>query len=206
MKGGAGFDSIAKYYDWLARLVFGPAILNAQTLFLNKIPPSSKVLVLGGGTGWWLKNLPFKGNECKILYIEPSAEMIKLARKSNEDSGIIFVQGTEQSLGSDDEFDVVITFFFLDLFQEKKLQEVVAKVRGLMKPNALWLVADFVRYRWWHSVMLTIMYAFFWLTTGLRNQRLSNWEKSLMENKLEKIEMEVFYKSFIMSAVYRVGF
>ena len=199
-----GFDSIAKYYDWLARLVFGSAILNSQTLFLSKIPSSSKILVLGGGAGWWLKEMLFKRPECEILYVEPSAEMLKLAMKSSQDSRIIFRLGTESSLNSGNEFDVVITFFFLDLFQEKDLQEVIKKVRLSMKPNALWLATDFVRTKWWHSFMLSIMYAFFWLTTGLRNQRLPNWEEVLLESSLEKVDREMFYGSFIMSALYRV--
>ena len=199
-----GFDSIAKYYDWLACLVFGSAILNAQTLFLRRIPPSSKVLVLGGGTGWWLKELSFRAARCETLYIEQSAEMIKIAMKSNEGTQIIFRQGTEQSLNSENEFDVVITFFFLDLFQEKNLQEVIKKVRLSMKPNALWLATDFVRTKWWHSFMLFIMYAFFWLTTGLRNQSLPNWEVLLLENGLVKADEEMFYGNFMKSALYRV--
>ena len=199
-----GFDSIAKYYDWLARLVFGSSILNSQTLFLNKIPPSSKVLVLGGGTGWWLKELLFNRPGCRILFIERSAEMMKLAMKANEDDRIIFVLGTENSLNSWNEFDVIITFFYLDLFQEKKLQGVIEKIRLSMKPNALWLAADFVKTKWWHSVMLFMMYAFFWFTTGLRNQRLPNWDKLLLQNRLENVARVVFYESFIMSALYRV--
>ena len=199
-----GFDSIAKYYDLLARLVFGSSILSSQTIFLNKIPPSSNVLVLGGGTGWWLKELLFNIPGCRILYIERSVEMMKLAMKANKDSRIVFMLGTENSLNSWNEFDVVITFFFLDLFQEKKLQEVIEKIRLSMKPNALWLAADFVKTKWWHSVMLSMMYAFFWFTTGLRNQRLPNWDKLLLQNRLENVARVVFYESFIMSALYRV--
>ena len=199
-----GFDSIAKYYDLLARLVFGSSILSSQTIFLNKIPPSSNVLVLGGGTGWWLKELLFNISGCRILYIERSVEMMKLAMKANKDSRIVFMLGTENSLNSWNEFDVVITFFFLDLFQEKKLQEVIEKIRLSMKPNALWLAADFVKTKWWHSVMLSMMYAFFWFTTGLRNQRLPNWDKLLLQNRLENVARVVFYESFIMSALYRV--
>ena len=199
-----GFDSIAKYYDWLARLVFGSSILNSQTLFLNKIPPSSKVLVLGGGTGWWLKELLFNRPGCRILFIERSAEMMKLAMKANEDDRIIFVLGTENSLNSWNEFDVIITFFYLDLFQEKKLQGVIEKIRLSMKPNALWLAADFVKTKWWHSVMLFMMYAFFWFTTGLRNRYLPNWEAFLLENDLTKVDGEMFYGNFMMSGLYRV--
>ena len=199
-----GFDSIAKYYDLLARLVFGSSILSSQTIFLNKIPPSSNVLVLGGGTGWWLKELLSNIPGCRILYIERSVEMMKLAMKANKDSRIVFMLGTENSLNSWNEFDVVITFFFLDLFQEKKLQEVIEKIRLSMKPNALWLAADFVKTKWWLSVMLSMMYAFFWFTTGLRNQRLPNWDKLLLQNRLENVARVVFYESFIMSALYRV--
>ena len=48
-----GFNSIAPVYDALATLVFGRSIRNAQLCFLGDIGYRGKVLILGGGTGWF---------------------------------------------------------------------------------------------------------------------------------------------------------
>src|SRR6478736_9951859 len=128
-----GFDRIAMYYDALARLVFGKSLQKAQTCFLNYIPPGSNVLVLGGGTGWWLNEFLRLNPTCKIVYIDESSEMIRLAKMStNNDSRIEFVQGTQDSLPRQIEFDVVILFCFLDIFSDEQLPKLLRKIRASM--------------------------------------------------------------------------
>lgn len=201
-----GFDAIAKYYDQLARLVFGKSLIKAQTYFLNSVPPSSKVLVIGGGTGWWLMKFLQNNPACKIIYIEESNEMLKMARAAtNGDCRICFMLGTENSIPYEEKFDVVITFCFLDLFSEDQLSEVIAKILTSLKPNALWLVTDFVNTNRIHSILLFVMYRFFKLTTEMNNQILPDWEKLLLNNAVIKIEQKSYFRSFIMSCLYRVN-
>ena len=48
-----GWDRIARIYDRLARLVYGRQIVRAQVDLLEHISPGSRVLIVGGGTGWF---------------------------------------------------------------------------------------------------------------------------------------------------------
>ena len=199
-----GFDSIAKYYDRLAWLAFGKSLGKAQVHFLNRVPPSSNVLVMGGGTGWWLKEFLMEKPTCRICYVEQSAEMIRLARNAtNEDSRIFFLIGNEDSITETGEFDVVITFCFLDIFSDNKLNRVVEKIVVSMKPGAQWLVTDFVDTSKWHSVALFMMYQFFKVTTSLLNQKLPDWEGVLVKNDLIEVEQKLFFGNFIKSALYK---
>jgi len=197
-----GFNSIAKYYDRLARLVFSKSIVQAQTCFLNRIPPSSHVLVVGGGTGWWMNDFLRSNPTCTICFVEESSEMIRLAKSATkEDHRITFRLGTHDSISECDEFDVVITSFFLDIFSDNELRAVVNKIDTSAKPRALWLVTDFVETKWWHSIMLIVMYGFFRLTTGLKNQKLPDWHAALGQAQLAEVDTRLFSKGFIKSVV-----
>jgi tRNA (cmo5U34)-methyltransferase len=199
-----GFDSIAKYYDRLARIVFGKSLVIAQTHFLDRIPPASNVLVIGGGTGWWLKEFLQSNPYCRISYVEESEEMLKLAREvTGGDSRISFRLGNEDSITERSEFDAIILFCFVDIFSEPDLKNVVEKIKVSAKPNALWLVTDFIESKKWHSIILFIMYRFFKLTTGLKNQRLPDWNQVLLQTGLVQLECRLFFGDFIKSTLYR---
>jgi tRNA (cmo5U34)-methyltransferase len=198
------FDWIAGYYDRLAHFVFRDAIREAQTCFLERIPDHAKVLVLGGGSGWWLNTLIDLRPACQIRYIELSSRMLELAKlNSKPGAKIEFVLGTEESIGRE-QFDAVITYFFLDLFEEERLQHVTGIIKSKLALKGVWLVSDFVNARWWHKPALFIMYIFFRMTAGLTTKRLADWNKSLRSNGLSEIEARLFYGHFIKSAVFVV--
>ncbi len=198
------FDSVARYYDLLTGIVFGKSIRRSQTCFLNNLSPTSTVLVLGGGTGWWLKEFLQQKPGCRILYVDSSSEMLTRAMKAvGDNSRITFRLGTENSIKEVYEFDAVITFFFLDLFSHEELRSVIAKIKVSLKQNAHWLVSDFTNTTWWHACMLLVMYSFFRISTGLQNKNLPDWTEVLLENDLHELDQKMFYGGFIKSALYQ---
>src|SRR4051812_19943989 len=113
-----GFDRLAPVYDKLAGLVFGKAIVDAQLIFLDEVRAGDRVLILGGGTGWVLKELLRRQPACEVWYVDSSQRMIELAtRNCGNPSNVHFVLGTELSIPTM-LFDVVIMNFFLDLFSD----------------------------------------------------------------------------------------
>ncbi|MEZ4686196.1 MAG: hypothetical protein R3B47_09055 [Bacteroidia bacterium] len=56
------FNRLAPVYDFLASLVFGNRIRQAQRWLLDFIPEGSSILILGGGTGWILEELAEKAH------------------------------------------------------------------------------------------------------------------------------------------------
>ena len=202
----AGFDAVAGYYDRLARLVFGRAMVQSQIKFLGKVSAGSRILVLGGGTGWWLSKLLLLCPDCQIVYIDSSTRMLDKARKNaRADHRISFQSGTHDSINETHSFDVIITFYFLDLFSEQRLVDLTKKIMISARPGAMWLITDFVSNRLWHEWMLRIMYVFFKFTVGLENQRLPNWVSTLAHQGIQEVEQSFFYRGFIRSAVYQIG-
>lgn len=200
----SNFNSIAKYYDSLARMVFGDSIVNAQIHFLPLIKPSSNVLVIGGGTGWILEELKIDEKSIKVWYIELSDQMLFMAKKTTYPSlNVDFIHGSEKDIPPGVVFDVVITNFFLDLFPEDKLKAIVGTIQSGMKPGAFWLVSDFVNEKYWHRIFLWIMYRFFKLTTRIEASVLPEWGR-LLENCVGvELQTKHFFGGFIKSSVYK---
>ncbi len=200
-----GFDRIAVIYDFLAKLVFGKSITESQKLFLNKIEDGSKVLMLGGGTGWLLAELLKVKPNCELWYIDASEKMISLSKSKVEPTQEVnFIHGTENDIPLSIKHDAVITNFYLDLFTNLQLENIMTKIQSSLKPGAIWIVTDFVdNKKWWQTVMLKTMYWFFRITCNIESQQLPEWNKSVEKAGMKEIDSETFYRDFIKTALYQ---
>lgn len=199
-----GYDAIASIYDRLAKLIFGKSIRQSQTVFFNDLQDCNSVLVIGGGTGQWLNRLIREFPHLKITFVDSSSEMIRLAKaklKTKED--VRFIYGTIDSIAINEKFDAVLLFFFLDLFSEEELPDVLSSIHTRMSVNSIWLVTDFVNHARWQNVFLKVMYLFFGQFTGLKTKQLPDWKSNLELKGLTKIKFKSFYNEFIHATVYQ---
>ena len=201
-----GFNRIAPYYDSLTGLIFRKAILKSQLEFLKFIPPDSTVLILGGGTGAILPYLLDCNPTRRILYIEASSEMLKLAERNvppEFTAQIEFVHGTHDSLPEGMMFDAIITNFFLDLFPDEEVGTICKMLVSRLRQHGLWLISDFVKGdKWWHGMMLWTMYRFFRFISGIKGSRLPFWEQHLETEGLQTTAFRSFFRGFIKSVLY----
>jgi tRNA (cmo5U34)-methyltransferase len=206
------FDHIARYYNILSRIVFGNAIHKAQLQFLDRIPESSSVLIIGGGSGKFLREILMKCQVKKILYVEHSAEMVRFSKKAiegiSQGSLVEFRLGTEADIGDEKIFDIVITHFFLNLFSGQQLRSAMNNINFHLKPGGIWLFSDFrISSNWfhkiWQTLLLKIMYLFFRITTGLQNKTLEKFDDSFSQMKFLKVEEKFFYAGMISAVHYQ---
>jgi len=191
------FDRIAVAYDFLTKFVFGRSIQQSQIIFFPDISANSKILIIGGGTGWILNHLP---SSSRVTYIEPSLEMTKLAHKVRPQLNVEFITEKLEDASIEKKFDVIITNFFLDLFSENECASTIQKLRNRLVPEGKWFVTDFQNDgAWWQKVMLGIMYFFFRLTTDLKTGKLPNWQNMLKIEGMKVIRRHEYYKRFIVS-------
>lgn len=197
-----GFDSVASYYDRLAKLVYGETIVNAQIFFLHTITPRAKILILGGGSGEILPVL-FKINpDCEIYFIEASQKMIMLAKR-HENLGVVhFIYGTEQNIPKLT-FDCVLTGFYLDLFTDATLRKVVSHIGKSLGPNAKWIATDFIAGKLWQRVVVKLMYTFFKIVTTIETRALPDWQRALEQQGLTRLNSAAFFGDFIHTVVYQ---
>ena len=197
------FDSVAKFYDALARIVFGRSMFKAQTFYLSEISPDAKVLILGGGTGWMLNELIKINVTCPIWYIDSSSKMLEQSRQMAQRAKqkIHFILGTESSIPSDIQFDVVITNFFLDLFTEASCDKIVGRIRNSLHRDSQWIMTDFENLTWWHAVMLKAMYSFFKVTSAIEASQLPPFDLLFVKNGMAVRKSEFFYGRFIKTSL-----
>lgn len=193
-----GFNAISPWYDGLARLIFGEAILNSQLHLIGQIPPCSKVLILGGGTGEILPQLIH--HDVEVWFIDASSAMISRAASRVEGlDKVHFIHGTHLDIPPNEKFDCVMSCFFLDMFRETELREVVNGISFHLNGTGKLLVSDFVAETRWHRVLLRMMYAFFAVTTGLRTSSLPPWNAMLLDYGFSIVSERRFCRGFIKS-------
>ncbi len=209
MKMGAlnDYNLIAGIYDRLVYFVFGKRLWDAQREFLHTIPADASVLVLGGGTGRFLHAMPAQVG--KIYYIDASEKMLRIARQQEPPhlSGKIqWAHGTETVLKPGKTYDVIITFFYLDLFTAEKLENIMALLRQTLHEDGLWLMCDFelsaTTHRWWQSILVKTMLLFFKIMTRLEAKKLLPFAAFFARHQLIAQREASFCKGMVRSVVY----
>jgi spermidine synthase len=206
------FNSIARFYDILSFIIFRNAIKNSQLFFLNKIPSGKEILIIGGGTGWYLYEL-LKINHCKkITYVEASPEMIQLTKRKlstlSHTIEIEFIEAPIENVNLQGKFDVVITNYILDVFKEEKLKIVMNTIYSLLKNEGWWMFTDFKishnsLHRYWQIFLIRSMYAFFKITSRIEANKLLSFEQYFHLLNLKKTDTKSFYSKMIESVIYK---
>jgi 2-polyprenyl-3-methyl-5-hydroxy-6-metoxy-1,4-benzoquinol methylase len=205
----SGYDRIARFYDTLARSVFGKSITLAQQCGLSEIIPGSNILIVGGGTGYVLEYLSQCGIEdLHVDYVEASQAMIMRTRHRKIDG--LPVNFVHRSIGEIDEqktFDVIITQFFLDSFQGKDLERLFTRLHEHLRIDGTWIIADFqVSKDWkaiWQKPLLSIMYLFFTITVGIKARRLDDFHTLFIRSRYCLITSQSYYCAFMFSSTYQ---
>ena len=208
----SGFDRVAAFYNLLARLVYGRALQNAQRAALtNGLPAGEpRVLIIGGGTGWVLIEVLRHRPQASLLYLEASPQMLVKSRTKLAQQlpaalpQVEFRLGTEADLFPTDTFDVIVTFFLLDLFEPVRLRHLVARLNTARRLGAPWLLADFAPpQKWWQRRLLTMMYRFFRLTTGISARCLPAIHAELARLGLRPGRETRFFGGMVEAVVWR---
>ncbi len=204
----ANYNAIATVYDFLSRLVFGNAIVRAQQSFIKFIPPNSRILIVGGGTGRILHDISQQHSSSLVIdYVETSAAMLRLSKKRNcVNNRVNFIELPIEDFKAGTDYDVVITPFVLDNFNGEKLPAVFNQLHTLLKPSGLWLYADFAYTKnespRWQKMLLAIMYFFFRITTGIEANELIDTAPYFEKHYITVFEAR-FYSNFIKTVVFR---
>ena len=146
--------------------------------FLAETAPAHRALVLGDGDGRFLARLAAASKGC-IDYVDLSARMLDLARDRAGSSRVSYRQADALTLPLPPadydvpEYDLIVTHFFLDCFNESDLERLIQRVARAAQPGALWIVSEF-RQPFWAAPLLSALYLFFRVTTGLTTRRLTD--------------------------------
>ncbi|KRT15318.1 hypothetical protein ASU31_14905 [Pedobacter ginsenosidimutans] len=203
------YDKIASHYDTLSRLVFFKSQVNAQINQLPYIQEGNTILIVGGGTGWILEELAkiYSGG-LKIVYVEISAKMIALSQKRNYKSNHVeFVNIGIEDFKTDVVFDVILTPFLFDNFEEQRAVKVFDQLNAYLKKDGLWFLVDFslnkINGNWWKWLLLRLMYGFFKLLGIVEANQLIDMNPYFFKANYLIVEERLYYGSFIKATIFR---
>jgi len=198
----SNYNFLAPFYKSLSRLVFGKGLEQGATHYFYRIKEKEKVLIVGGGNGELLKSLYNVCPSATVTYCEFSSKMIGLANKKNPflKEQISFLEKDAFTL-EDFGFDWVILPFFLDQFEGEQCVSFLKKIMEKSKENTQILFSD-MHEAGISKVLLGTMYFFFKITTGLKNNKLPDFNKVFVEAGWIKEKEELFSNGRVLSGVY----
>ena len=178
------FDRLAPHYRWMEWVLAGEKLQRCRTAFVRGIPAPRRVLLLGEGNGRCLVELMRAHPGARFTCVDGSGRMLERARARVRAKGL--AGGRVEFIHADvfrwrapsEQFDLLVTHFFLDCFRADQMKEVVSHLAAAAAPGARWLVADFCEpasgvSRWRARVILRAMYFFFRRVTRLPASRLT---------------------------------
>lgn len=193
------FDLLAPYYDRIAKLIFGNQLLRTQTLFLNEIKREDKVLILGGGTGELLYDIPMCD---KIHFVEKSHRMIERAATRRLKIKVDFIAEDFHDFSASGTYDLIICPFFLDCFSEDNLKVILKKIKSVLKPNGHLIVSDFQKTSS-NTLTLKLMHAFFHVFSKLDAKHLLNIHDMVIQVGFEVTKEKFLHRNQLFSRLYR---
>jgi ubiquinone/menaquinone biosynthesis C-methylase UbiE len=202
----SNYDNSAPFYDGLSRMIFGKALVRAQVYLLQFIPANSKILIVGGGTGWILEEIAkVHPTGLAITYVEISANMLSLSRKRDVgDNQVTFINDAIENVALDEDYDVIITAFLFDNFTQDALPAAFEHIHRALKPKGLWLCTDFqITGAVWQRVLLKSMYLFFKLLCGIDTTTLPDIEGQFAQRHYKIKSAKAFFADFILSTQYQ---
>ena len=137
------YKRVAPWYESLAKLVFGSALLRIQKALIQELPTQGTIAIVGGGTGHILPHLYTHAPQLNVVYVEASEQMIQIAHKyAPPQMHITFVHTDSQEWAKDNIIGIYAGFFF-DLFEPSECKNIICNIEDKCSEHLTWYVADF---------------------------------------------------------------
>jgi len=173
-------DLIAPHYWWIERLGMGRAPERRRRCFLPEIEQARRALVLGDGDGRFLRELLRRNPVVCADYVDLSGRMLELARAKAGSKRVNYQRADALTAQfAIEEYDLIATHFFFDCFGPSELETLIARVAGAAKPGAQWIVSEFRADNIPARLLVSALYLFFGITTGLKTRKLADHRPSM---------------------------
>ncbi len=196
------YGRFARSYQFLSRLVFGNALIEAQRKALDGLSPDCSLLIAGGGDGEILRHLAHWNGP--IDFVEISAEMIAVA-KTKSPGNIRWFQQDIFDFQPDRVYDIVLIPFLLDNFIPKEAELLIVRIPSFLANNSQVIIIDYPeRPVSWQKILLKSMYLFFRITANVPVNALPPIETLMQEKGFCKSLSFSLYGGFIEVKYYHL--
>ncbi|HEX3968323.1 MAG TPA: class I SAM-dependent methyltransferase [Edaphobacter sp.] len=194
------FNLIAKSYRWLEFFTLGKTLENCRNHYLPQLLGCKRALVLGDGDGRFLAQLLKHNSDLHADAVDSSTTMLQLLRQRCEtaipDANTRLHTHYADALtfpldDSESSYDLIVTHFFLDCFNQADLNALITRIAPTLAPNALWLISDFRTpsgpMHFPAKLIIRSLYLAFRVLTGLRTTHLPDHSAPLTNAGLTRI-------------------
>lgn len=197
------YNLIAPFYDLLSRIAFLNQQQKAHELILKYIKPDQRILWIGGGSGWFLKSLDSLQMNLIIDYVENSEVMIRKAKSVEvKNLEIHFIQEDAFQYAYIKSYDIIITAFFFDHFEEEQCQPLILQLDQTLNKKGLWFFVDFVQQQnYWQKMITQSMIYFFRVVAQIKTKKFPPLNNAF-EN-YEVVEEKHYFLQYIVARIYR---
>jgi ubiquinone/menaquinone biosynthesis C-methylase UbiE len=209
------FNPVAPWYGTLEWIVFGNALQRCRTACLDQLARPKRVLIVGEGNGRFLCELLQCHPQSEVDCVDSSKRMLRLAqqrltRTLNGHAGGVrwLCQDVTKWSPPKAHYDLVVTHFLLDCFDEAALAGVVDKLARACTNDAIWLLADFSRpadgIARLHAIALVwLMYRFFRLTARIEATELIDPAPLIEREGFGLVRQHLSRKGLLKSEIWR---
>lgn len=190
------WEKLAHKYNklWVQKYSLGPTRREVKKIILPLLEENKelKILDIGCGTGQLINEISELYNDVNYLGIDVAENMIEIARKSNKNKNIKFMNSSIESFESNEKYDIIICTHAFPYFPDK--QEMIKKMAELCNEKGQVIIVNSST-----NSLKDLIINFFLKATTSKARYLSIDEmKELFKNaklKLKKIEIirEKFY-------------
>ena len=192
-------------------MFFGRSEILAQVGLLGYVPAGSRILIVGGGTGWILEEIAVRYPAgLRITYVESSGEMMRRAKRRGIGASVVsFVELPVEEFVTDEGFDCILTGFVFDNFSGELAGRVMGRLCPMLARDGCWLFADFYyrrgEGRFWQGLMLKTMYFSARLICSVDARELPDMDGLFSQAGLVPVHVSWYYRGFIKAVAYRCG-
>ena len=205
-----GFDRLAPWYDGLS-LFFGRTLQRSQTSMLDRVDPSRRILLIGGGTGRLLAALSSRFPGVPIDAVDISGQMLQRSHRRLSNSAaanVCFIQADIRTWRSTRNYDLIVTPYVLDCFEDATVEQLCSRLARSLHRGGQWLFCDFdvpPPTQPMHTparLVIASLYRFFRVTCSLAARRLPDFGRAFASASLGMVDERRYCGGLMVAAVF----
>jgi len=218
MMKSSNFNMIARPYQWLEYLSFGPLLERCRFRCLDQLAARRRALILGDGDGRFTARLLASNREIEAVAVDSSSEMLKLLRRRVAGLGDWAAPRLRTWLGDALDFDalalpmkppcdLIATHFFLDCLSDEEVCRLIGKLQPHLAPDAIWLVSEFAIPQshgagFAGRLLIASLYFAFGLIAGLKVRQLPDYAAALRAAEFILSDRKSYLGGILVSEVW----
>lgn len=206
----ARFDRLARLYFWMEYFSFGPYLQRCRCLRLGELRNRERALVYGDGDGRFLRELARVAPALQIIALDASAAMLRRAQlRLPANASVQWVNADARQWDPPrSKFDLIVSHFFLDCFDEDEVAGIVSRVNAAAAEDAIWVISEFAipggpfAGRAGRFIVSALYLAFGWMT-GLTVRQLPDYAGVLRNAGWQLEDRRQLLRGLLISEVWR---